>query len=84
MSDVYRAFYDFSCLLKSKVDKNDPNTTIPLSRIEAVLKTCRESGTLHKRKSYIFKSEPRYNLTLIFVIFVVITFMFAHLPVDNH
>ncbi|KAH7834253.1 hypothetical protein Vadar_014197 [Vaccinium darrowii] len=83
MPDVYRAFYDFSCLLKSKVDKNDPNATITLSRIEAVLKTCRESGTLHKRKSYIFKSEPRYNPTLIFVIFVVITFTFAHLPVGR-
>ncbi|GFY89904.1 squalene synthase 1 [Actinidia rufa] len=66
MSDVYGAFFDFSCMLKSKVDKNDPNATKTLSRIEAIQKTCRESGTLNKRKSYIINSEPRYNSTLIF------------------
>ncbi|KAE9448284.1 hypothetical protein C3L33_19832, partial [Rhododendron williamsianum] len=65
MSDVYGAFFDFSCMLKSKVDKNDPNATKTLSRIDAIQKTCRESGTLTKRKSYIIKSEPRYNSALV-------------------
>ncbi|CAH8306729.1 unnamed protein product [Eruca vesicaria subsp. sativa] len=31
MADVYGAFYDFSCMLKTKVDKNDPNSSMTLS-----------------------------------------------------
>ncbi|KAF8033366.1 LOW QUALITY PROTEIN: hypothetical protein BT93_D2084 [Corymbia citriodora subsp. variegata] len=36
MANVYGAFYDFSCMLKSKVDKNDPNATRTLSIIEGL------------------------------------------------
>ncbi|KAK2978278.1 hypothetical protein RJ640_017129, partial [Escallonia rubra] len=79
MSDVYRAFFDFSSMLKSKVDKNDPNATKTLSRLEAVEKTCRNSGTLSNRKSYIIKSEPTYNLTLITVFFIILAILFAYL-----
>jgi farnesyl-diphosphate farnesyltransferase len=32
-----------------QVDKNDPNATKTLSSLEAVQKTCRESGALNKR-----------------------------------
>ncbi|KAG2315960.1 hypothetical protein Bca52824_019082 [Brassica carinata] len=48
MADVYGAFYDFSCMLKAKVDKNDPNSVNTLNRIEVVQKVCRDSGVLHK------------------------------------
>ncbi|KAL0686902.1 hypothetical protein Bca4012_086579 [Brassica carinata] len=53
MDDVYGAFYDFSCMLKTKVDKNDPNAIKTLKRLEAIEKVCRENGDLHKRKSYV-------------------------------
>ncbi|KAK2997351.1 hypothetical protein RJ639_024768 [Escallonia herrerae] len=79
MSDVYRAFFDFSSMLKSKVDKNDPNATKTLSRLEAIEKACRDSGTLSKRKSYIIKSEPTYNFTLIAVFFIILAILFAYL-----
>ncbi|KAF2583850.1 hypothetical protein F2Q70_00033953 [Brassica cretica] len=53
MADVYGAFYDFSCMLKTKVDKNDPNASNTLNRLEAVQKVCKDTGVLHKRKSYV-------------------------------
>ncbi|KAL2537596.1 Squalene synthase [Forsythia ovata] len=61
MSDVYGAFYDFSRMLKSKVDNNDPNALKTKDRLESILKTCRDSGSLNERKSYIIRSEPSYN-----------------------
>ncbi|KAJ6395788.1 hypothetical protein OIU77_020947 [Salix suchowensis] len=65
MADVYGAFFDFSCMLKSKVDKRDPNAVKTLSRLEAAQKSCRESGALNKRKSYIIRNEPRYIPVLV-------------------
>ncbi|XP_041015415.1 squalene synthase 2-like isoform X1 [Juglans microcarpa x Juglans regia] len=79
MADVYGAFFDFSCMLKSKVNKSDPNATKTLSRLEAVQKTCRDSGVLIKRKSYIVRSEPRYNSALIVMLFIVLSILFAYL-----
>ncbi|KAG7975906.1 hypothetical protein I3843_06G123500 [Carya illinoinensis] len=79
MADVYGAFFDFSCLLKSKVNKSDPNATRTLSRLEAVQKTCRDSGVLNNRKSYIVRSEPRYNSALIVMLFIVLSILFAYL-----
>ncbi|PWA81590.1 squalene synthase [Artemisia annua] len=61
MADVYGAFYEFSSILKSKVDINDPNAEKTISRIEAVQKACRDSGTLHNRKSYVDEIKPTYN-----------------------
>ncbi|XP_057494755.1 squalene synthase 1-like [Actinidia eriantha] len=84
MSDVYGAFFDFSCMLNSKVDKNDPNATKTLSRIEAIQKTCRESGSLSKRTSYIIKSEPSYNSGLIFVFFTILAIVFAYLSASRN
>ncbi|OMO74384.1 Squalene/phytoene synthase [Corchorus capsularis] len=49
MADVYGAFYDFSCMLKTKVDSKDPNAQKTLARLDAITKTCRESGVLNKR-----------------------------------
>nr|ADC32654.1 squalene synthase [Aralia elata] len=79
MSDVYGAFFDFSCLLKSKVDNNDPNATKTLSRLEAIQKTCKESGTLSKRKSYIIESESGHNSALIAIIFIMLAILYAYL-----
>ncbi|CAK9142072.1 unnamed protein product [Ilex paraguariensis] len=82
MSDVYGAFFDFSCMLKSKVDKNDPNATKTLSRIEAVQKVCRNFGTLDKRRSYMV-SEPRSNSALVLLLFVILAILFAYLAARN-
>ncbi|XP_059647608.1 squalene synthase 1 isoform X1 [Cornus florida] len=83
MSDVYGAFFDFSCMLKSKVDKNDPNATKTLSRLDTILKTCRDSGTLNKRKSYIVKSEPNYNSAMVVVLFIILGILFAYLSANR-
>ncbi|CAH2076799.1 unnamed protein product [Thlaspi arvense] len=53
MADVYGAFYDFSCMLITKVDKNDPNASKTLNRLEAVQKVCKDTGVLQNRKSYV-------------------------------
>ncbi|KAL3730810.1 hypothetical protein ACJRO7_027784 [Eucalyptus globulus] len=67
MADVYGAFYDFSCMLKSKVDKNDPNATKTLSRIEASQKACRNSDLLNKRflSLSLSLSLSRWYMTLV-------------------
>ncbi|KAH9605354.1 hypothetical protein KSS87_000153 [Heliosperma pusillum] len=57
MADVYGAFFDFACMLRSKVDKTDPDSAKTLSRIEEILKVCKDSGTLSKRKLYVVKSK---------------------------
>ncbi|XP_041010781.1 squalene synthase [Juglans microcarpa x Juglans regia] len=79
MADVYGAFFDFSCMLKSKVNKNDPNATKTLSRLDAIQKTCRNSGVLNKRKSYVIRSEPRLNPTLVVMLFIIFSIIFAYL-----
>nr|GMD11039.1 squalene synthase [Ipomoea batatas] len=61
MEDVYKVFYDFSCMIRSKVDINDPNASKTLERLEIIMKTCRESGALNNRKSYILSSQPNYT-----------------------
>ncbi|XP_024162895.1 squalene synthase 2 isoform X2 [Rosa chinensis] len=78
MADVYAAFYDFSSILKSKVDKKDPNATKTLSRLESVQKTCRDSGALINRKSYIVNSEQSYNSSLIMVMFLILAIIYAY------
>ncbi|XP_030531942.1 squalene synthase 2 [Rhodamnia argentea] len=83
MADVYGAFYDFSCMLKSKVDKNDPNATKTLSRIEASQKACRDSGLLTRRKSYILASEPRYSSVLVLVLLVILAIILAQLSASR-
>ncbi|KAH0752688.1 hypothetical protein KY285_005836 [Solanum tuberosum] len=46
MADVYGAFFDFCCIMESKVDRDDTNATSTLKRLEEISKTCRNSGTL--------------------------------------
>ncbi|CAL1353684.1 unnamed protein product [Linum trigynum] len=83
MADVYGAFYDFSCMLKSKVDKSDPNASTTLSRLEAIQKTCRESGSLTKRNSYILESKKQHNLFLTVVLIIILAIIFARLTGTN-
>ncbi|XP_051135190.1 squalene synthase 8-like isoform X2 [Andrographis paniculata] len=51
-SDVYQAFYDISYMLKSKVDSNDPNAGETHERLDAIIKICRNLGTIKERKSF--------------------------------
>jgi len=78
MADVYGAFFDFSCILKSKVDMNDPNAEKTRSRLNVIQKTCRDSGLLNKRKSYVIKNNPRYNSALIVMLFIILAIIFAY------
>ncbi|GLU02840.1 hypothetical protein SLE2022_200750 [Rubroshorea leprosula] len=78
MSDVYGAFFDFSCLLKSKIDKNDPNATKTLSRVEAIQKTCKDSGVLNKRKSYILQDKDNYTPLLVILLFLILAIVLAN------
>ncbi|KAL8129262.1 hypothetical protein V2J09_018417 [Rumex salicifolius] len=77
MADVYGATFDFSCMLKAKIDKNDPNATKTLSRIEDIQKICRDSGTLGKRKLYIQRSDTRFGLILVMIIFIILAVVVA-------
>ncbi|KAI3905031.1 hypothetical protein MKW92_029740 [Papaver armeniacum] len=61
ISHVYGAFYDFSSMLKTKVDNNDPNATETLSRVEAIQEVCKNSGLLNERFEFIFRGE-RYQV----------------------
>nr|GMD11041.1 squalene synthase [Ipomoea batatas] len=79
IEDVYGAFFDFSCMLKSKVDHNDPSASKTLKRLEIILKTCRDSGTLNKRKSYILRAEPNYTPALIVVFFIILAILLGYL-----
>nr|AAV58897.1 squalene synthase [Centella asiatica] len=80
MSDVYGAFYDFSCMLKTKVDNNDPNATKTLSRLEAIQKKCKESGVITpNRKSYVLENDSGYNLVLIAILFIILALVYAYL-----
>ncbi|KAK7283525.1 hypothetical protein RIF29_13095 [Crotalaria pallida] len=83
IADVYGAFFDFSCMLKSKVDKNDPNATKTLSRLEAIEKNCKESGLLTRRKSYILKNERTYSSTLILILIILLPLIFAYLSANR-
>ncbi|XP_023755298.2 squalene synthase 2 [Lactuca sativa] len=78
MADVYGAFYDFSLSLRSKVNLKDPNAHTTVSRIEIVLKICRDSGTLHKRKSYIADNDSSYGPPLIAFLIVIMAILYAY------
>ncbi|XP_007042047.2 PREDICTED: squalene synthase isoform X1 [Theobroma cacao] len=79
MADVYGAFYDFSCMLKAKVDNNDPNAQKTLSRLDLILKTCRDSGVLNKRKSYIIQNQSNYTPLLAVMLFIILAIIMANL-----
>nr|ARE29881.1 squalene synthase [Trichosanthes truncata]ARE29882.1 squalene synthase [Trichosanthes truncata] len=79
IADVYGAFFDFSVMLKAKVNGSDPNAAKTLSRIEAIQKTCKESGLLNKRTLYVVRSEPMYNPAVIVILFSLICIILAYL-----
>nr|UNT45701.1 squalene synthase 2 [Atractylodes lancea] len=83
MADVYGAFYDFSSLLKSKVALKDPNSHTTISRIEAVQKICRNSGTLDKRRTYIADDDPKYGPALIAFLIVIVAIYYAYLSANR-
>ncbi|XAR72776.1 Squalene synthase [Bertholletia excelsa] len=77
MEDVYGAFFDFSYIWKSKINKSDPNATRTLSRIEAIQKACIDSGTLNKR------SRKRQNSVTCSLLFIILALLFAYLTVNR-
>ncbi|XP_021738705.1 squalene synthase-like [Chenopodium quinoa] len=79
MPDVYGAFYDFACMMKPKVDNRDPNATKTLSRIEAIQKICKDSGTLNKRKLNVMKTKSAYTPIMMMVFFIVLAIIYARL-----
>ncbi|KAI3745107.1 hypothetical protein L1987_58209 [Smallanthus sonchifolius] len=79
MADVYRAFYDFSSLLKSKVNLKDPNAHTTISRIEATQKICRDFGTLDKRKSYIAGEQRSYGPALVAFLIVILAILYTYI-----
>ncbi|XP_020961614.1 squalene synthase isoform X2 [Arachis ipaensis] len=83
MADVYGSFFDFSCMIKSKVDQNDPNAAKTLSRLEAIQKTCRESGLLSKRKLYVLPNKASYSSTIILILLIFLPIIFAYLSANR-
>ncbi|KAK9691022.1 hypothetical protein RND81_09G171100 [Saponaria officinalis] len=79
MADVYGAFFDFTSMLKLKIDKRDPNAAKTLSRIDAIQKLCRESGTLNKRKLYVVKNKSGFNAVMLFAIFIILAIILARI-----
>ncbi|CAL9228005.1 unnamed protein product [Arabidopsis halleri] len=81
MDDVYGAFYDFSCMLQTKVDKNDPNAMKTLNRLETIKKVCRENGVLHKRKSYVndeTQSKAIFVVMFVLILAIVVVYLKAN------
>lgn len=83
MADVYQAFYDFSDMLKSKVDMHDPNAQTTIARLEAAQKICKDSGTLSSRKSYIVKRESSYTPALLALLFIIMAILYAYLSANR-
>ncbi|EXC24672.1 hypothetical protein L484_008443 [Morus notabilis] len=51
MEDVSGAFNDLSNVIKCKVNNNDPNMKIALSRLEKIQEICRASGALNESRN---------------------------------
>ncbi|GER50315.1 squalene synthase [Striga asiatica] len=83
MGDVYGAFYDFSRMMKSKVDDKCPNARKTKDRLEVILRICRDSGTLNQRKSYIIQSKPQYDPALIAVLVIIVAVLLAYLSASR-
>ncbi|KAJ0966265.1 hypothetical protein J5N97_027403 [Dioscorea zingiberensis] len=72
MADVYGAFYDFSSLLKAKVNDKDPNAELTKKRVEAIQKACISSGLLNKRGLQVCDTKPTFNPVLIIVVLIAL------------
>ncbi|XP_021889277.1 squalene synthase-like isoform X2 [Carica papaya] len=69
-ADIYKWFFEFSNLIKSKVPDDDPNAMKTLTSVEAIQNICREFGYLDKRE---------YAPALIVAISVIILCRFIYL-----
>ncbi|XP_020588218.1 squalene synthase-like [Phalaenopsis equestris] len=79
MADVYGAFYDFSSLLETKIDENDPNASLTRKRADAIKKACVSSGLLNKRRLYVERKGSMYSSQLIMVIILLAIYFAARL-----
>uniref|UniRef100_A0A0D9W0B9 Squalene synthase n=1 Tax=Leersia perrieri TaxID=77586 RepID=A0A0D9W0B9_9ORYZ len=70
MSDVYTAFYEFSSLIESKIDNNDPNALLTRKRVDAIKRTCKSSCLL-KRRGYDLETS-KYNTMMIMVALLLV------------
>ncbi|KAM0899001.1 hypothetical protein ACQ4PT_021559 [Festuca glaucescens] len=82
MSDVYSAFYEFSSLLESKIDDNDPSSALTRKRVDAIKKTCKSSGLLKRRGYDLEKSQYRHMLIMLALLLVAI-FLVCCMPSDS-
>ncbi|KAM0943678.1 putative squalene synthase [Dioscorea sansibarensis] len=79
MADVYGAFYDFSSMLKAKVNDKDPNAELTRQQVEAIQKTCVSSGLLDKRGLQVCNTQPTISPMLIIVAVVLLAILLATL-----
>ncbi|CAA7047527.1 unnamed protein product [Microthlaspi erraticum] len=79
MDDVYGAFYDFSCMIEKKVDKNDPNAMKTLKQLGTIKKLCRENGDLQNRKSYVNDESKSKALLIAMLVLLLAILLFAYL-----
>ncbi|XP_031494362.1 squalene synthase 1-like isoform X4 [Nymphaea colorata] len=79
MSDVYGAFFDFSSLLQSKVDKSDPNASQTIELTEKVQNVCRASGLLRERRVYAEEQQSRQTALFMMVMIMLFSILVAYL-----
>nr|AFN61199.1 squalene synthase [Chlorophytum borivilianum] len=83
MSDVYGAFFEFSSLMKTKVNDLDPNAALTLKRIEAIQKSCISSGNLDKRGCSLYKSQTQHKSTMMIMMLVIVLAIFFAMYAKN-
>ncbi|KAL5858320.1 hypothetical protein ACOSQ3_005778 [Xanthoceras sorbifolium] len=49
MSDIYNVYFEFSSVMKSKVEMHDPNAMKTLSELNKIQEVCKKSGLLNTR-----------------------------------
>ncbi|KAG0547112.1 hypothetical protein BDA96_01G050900 [Sorghum bicolor] len=74
MADVYTSFYEFSSLIESKIDDNDPNAALTRRRVDSIKQTCKSSGLVKRRGYHLDKSPYRPMLIMIVLLLVAILF----------
>ncbi|RWW07763.1 hypothetical protein BHE74_00008710 [Ensete ventricosum] len=80
MTDVYGAFYEFSSLLKKKIDDNDPNANLTRKHVEAIQKACASSGLLNTRFGLEFHLNFLVMFMQIMVVFLLLAVLLSFLP----
>ncbi|XP_074589496.1 squalene synthase 3-like [Curcuma longa] len=76
MADVYGVFFEFSSLLESKINDDDPNANLTRKRVQAVKTCCISSGLLNKRKFHVYNGKS-YTSLLIMVIVLLAAMLFS-------